>query len=96
MHMGIDQTRGHRPSFQVDSESVGPGESEHLVVRSHGCNSITSNRHGLSDAEIRIHGQDFPVVEDDVGGLLGQPQAYACCHDQCCNPNEVLRHCSPP
>jgi len=74
MLVRVDQPGRHSLPLQINPERVRAGQAEHLVVGSHRCNLAAANCHGLRGAEVRIHGEDLPVVQNRVGSLLGRSQ----------------------
>jgi hypothetical protein len=59
--------------MKIDSPGMRSRESKDFIVRAHGNNALSLNRHRFHDLEIRIDRNDFAVMNNQVGlpGLAG-------------------------
>lgn len=68
VHVGIDQSREPHLALQIDLVGSRSGEARGLSLAAHGHDAAGANGDGLGHSELRVHGNDFAVVENQVGG----------------------------
>src|SRR5207302_5926140 len=72
MRMRVNKSRRNGFAAEVDLLGSGAGKIHDLGIAAHGKKPVTDNRHGLSVRPAVIHGEDVPVVEDQVRLFLLQ------------------------
>ena len=69
--VGVDQTRDHGFTFQVNPYRVRTRLSQDFGAATHRRDFAVADGHGFGHREILIDCQDLAVVQDHVGALLG-------------------------
>ena len=69
MHVRIDEARQHSLAFQIDLARLRSRELGRFGVAAGGDDAIAPNRDGIDNVELRVHGDDFAVVENQIGRL---------------------------
>ena len=67
MRVIVDQPRNHRLAAQVDFARLAPGDFFHRGVASSRDDTLVLDCERLCDSEMIIDGDDFAVVEQEVG-----------------------------
>ena len=69
IRVGAYESRNDRFLLHINHPRLRPAQPQHLLIRSHRQKLAVPDRHRLGDAEILVHRQDFPVVQNRVGIL---------------------------
>jgi hypothetical protein len=73
MRVRIEQTGRNGATLEIDAPSVRAGGSFDVGGGSNGGDAVSSDSDRLSDAIVRVDGEDATVDENDVGARLLSP-----------------------
>src|SRR4029077_1105365 len=67
MAVCVDEPRKNRFAGKIDLLDAGPGQIQNVRIAPHGQKSSVGDRHGLRAGLQIVHGEEIPVVQDQLG-----------------------------
>jgi hypothetical protein len=73
MNVGIDETRQNRLAAKVYEAGCSRFQAKDLAIAAHSYNAPSADRDGLRDGKLRVHSDNFGIMQDDLWWLGEEP-----------------------